>query len=107
MNAILLVLLGVLLGAAIGWLLAANRSRTDIIKAQVDAEGRVKAAEGTLQEVRARLSALQTALDGREREMGGLQQKLREEGEQKIKAQTELESARIAAEDSRQLRERL
>jgi DNA recombination protein RmuC len=107
MNAILLVLLGVLLGAAIGWLLAGSRTRAELVKAQVDAEGRVKAAEGTLQEVRARLSTLQATLDGREREMSGLQQKLREESEQKVRAQTELESARIAAEDSRQLRERL
>ena len=73
----------------------------------MDAEGRVKAAEGTLQEVRARVGALQASLDGRERELGGLQQKLREEGEQKVKAQTELENARTAAEDSSQLRERL
>ncbi len=107
MNAILLVLLGVLLGAAIGWLLAGSRTRAELVEAQVDAEGRVKAAEGTLQEVRARLSTLQATLDGREREMSGLQQKLREESEQKVRAQTELESARIAAEDSRQLRERL
>ena len=107
MNAILLVLLGVLLGAAIGWLLAGHRTRAELVKAQVDAEGRVKSAEGTLQEVRARLSTLQTALDSREREMSGLQQGLREESEQKVRAQTELESARIAAEDSRQLRERL
>jgi DNA recombination protein RmuC len=107
MNSILLILLGVVLGAVIGWLLAASRSRTELVKSQVDAEGRVKAAEGTLQEVRARLSTLQATLDGRERELGGLQQKLREEGEQKVKAQTELESARTASEDSHQLRERL
>ena len=96
MNSILLILLGVALGAAIGWLLAAARTRTELVKSQVDAEGRVKAAEGTLQEVRARVGALQASLDDRERELGGLQQKLREEGEQKVKAQTELENARIA-----------
>ena len=111
MNTMLLVLLGVmlgvLLGIAIGWLLAAARTRTELVKSQVDAEGRVKAAEGALQEVRARISALQAALDGREQELGGLQQKLRDEGEQKVKAQTGLENARIAAEDSNQLRERL
>jgi len=107
MNSILLILLGVALGVAIGWLLAGARSRGELVKSQVDAEGRVKAAEGTLMEVRARLATLQAALDGRERELGGLQQKLREEGEQKVRAQTELENARMAAEDSRQLRERV
>jgi DNA recombination protein RmuC len=107
MNSILLVLLGVALGVAIGWLLAAARTRTELVRSQVDAEGRVRAAEGTLQEVRARVGALQASLDDRERELGELRQKLREEGEQKVKAQTELENARIAAEDSNQLRERL
>jgi DNA recombination protein RmuC len=107
MNSIVLILLGVALGAVIGWLLAANRSRTELVKSQVDAEGRVKAAESTLQEVRARVSTLQATIDGREREAAGLQQKLRDESEQKVKAQTELESARAAAQDSNQLRERL
>ncbi len=107
MNSILLVLLGAVLGIAIGWLVASARTRTELVKSQVDAEGRVKAAEGTLLEVRARVGALQASLDDREREVGGLQQELREEGEQKVKAQTELGNARTAAEDSNQLRERL
>jgi DNA recombination protein RmuC len=111
MNTILLVLLSVALGAvlgvAIGWLAAAARTRTELVKSQVDAEGRVKAAEGTLQEVRARIGTLQASLEDREKDLGNLQQKLREEGEQKVKAQTELENARTAAEDSKQLRERL
>ena len=107
MNSILLILLGVALGFVIGWLVAAARTRTEMVKFQVDAEGRVKAAEGTLQEVRVRLSTLQATLDGRERESAGLQQKLRDESEQKVKAQTELENARVAAADSNQLRERL
>jgi DNA recombination protein RmuC len=107
MNSIMFISLGVVLGVVIGWLLAASRSRSELVKSQVDSEGRVKAAEGTLLEVRARLSTLQATLDGRERELGGLQQKLREESEVKVKAQTELENARIASQDSNQLRERL
>ncbi len=107
MNSIMLILLGVVLGFVIGWLVAAARTRTEMVKFQVDAEGRVKAAEGTLQEVRVRLSTLQATLDGRDRESAGLQQKLRDESEQKVKAQTELENARVAAADSNQLRERL
>jgi DNA recombination protein RmuC len=67
----------------------------------------MKAVEGTLLEVRARVGALQASLDDRERQLGELQQKLRGESEQKVKAQTELENARAAAEDSKQLRERL
>ena len=107
MNPILLILLGIVLGGAIGWLLAAARTRNVLTKSQVDAEGRVKAAEGTLQEVRARVGAVQASLENRERELGGLQQRLRDEGEQKVKAQTELDNARSALVDSNQLRERL
>jgi DNA recombination protein RmuC len=107
MNSILLVLMGLVLGGAVGWLLAAGRTRNELVKSQVDAEGRVRAAEGALQEVRARVGALQASLDDRERVVEGFQQKVREESEQKVKAQTELENARTAAEDSKQLRERL
>jgi DNA recombination protein RmuC len=107
MGSIFFIVLGVVLGGVIGWLVAAASTRADLVKLQVDGEGRVKAAEGTLQELRARLETVQVTLDGREREMGGLQQELREEGEQKIKAQTELENARAAAQDSNQLRDRL
>lgn len=107
MNSILLVVLGVALGAAIGWLWTAGRTRTELVKLQVEAEGRVKSAESALQEVRTQVGMLQTSLDNRLKEMEGLQQKLREESEQKVKAQTELQNTRIAAEDSNQLRERL
>jgi DNA recombination protein RmuC len=107
MNSILLVSLGAVFGGVIGWLLAAARSRSELVKCQVDAEGRVKGAEGTLQELRARLIALQDTLGGRERDLEGLQQKLREESAQKVRTQTELENARLVTEDSNQLRERL
>src|SRR5208282_5212364 len=72
MNSILLILLGVVLGAVIVWLLAAARTRTELAKSQVDAEGRVKAAEGALQEVRARVGALQASLDAGGRELANL-----------------------------------
>jgi DNA recombination protein RmuC len=107
MNSILLLVLGVALGAVIGWLLAAVRPRSELVKSQIAAEGRVKAAESTLQEVRAQLGSLQAALDTREKDQDALQQKLREESEQKVKAQTELEQVRSALADSNELRERL
>lgn len=107
MNSILLLVLGVALGAVIGWLLAAVRTRSELVKSQVDAEGRVKAAESTLQEVRGQLGSLQAALDTRGKELGALQQNLREESEQKVKAQTELEQVRSGLADSNELRERL
>ncbi len=107
MNPIMLILLGVAFGIAIGWLLAASRSRSEMVNFQVSAEGRVKAAEGTLQELRARLDTVQATLDERGREITGFQQKLREESELKVRAQTELENARSVATDSQRLRELL
>ena len=107
MNTILLILLGMALGGVVGWLLAASRARAELLKSQVEAEGRVKAAEGTLQEVRAQMGNLQTSFESRLKEIDTLQRKLREEGEQKVRAQTDLENARSAAADSNQLRERL
>jgi DNA recombination protein RmuC len=107
MNPILLIVVGVTLGLAIGWLLAANRSRTDLVNLQVSAEGRVKTAEGTLTELRARLDTVQATLTERERDLTLSQQKLREESEQKVRAQTELENARALATDSQKLRELL
>jgi len=107
MNSILLLALGVVLGAAIGWLLAAARTKSELVKSQVDAEGRVKAAESTLQEVRAQLGAAQAAFESRSKEIEGLQQKLREESDQKVRAQTELEQARNTLADLKELRERL
>jgi DNA recombination protein RmuC len=107
MNTVLLILLGLALGVVIGWLWAAARTRSDLVKLQVDAEGRVKTAEGTLQEVRARVGDFQASLDERARAIEDLQQKLRQESEQKVQAKTDLDNARTAAEDARQLRERL
>jgi DNA recombination protein RmuC len=107
MNSIVLILVGAALGGVIGWLVAASRTRTEVAKYQVDAEGRVKAAEGTLLELRARSAALQTSLDDRGRELAELQEKLREASEHKVRAETELDNARVTAEDLKLLRERL
>jgi DNA recombination protein RmuC len=107
MNSLLLLVLGAVLGAAIGWLLAAAGTRSALVKSQVEAEGRVKAAESALQEVRAQVGALQGALENRSREIEGFQQKLREESEQKVKAQTELAQTQNTLTDLGVLRERL
>jgi DNA recombination protein RmuC len=107
MISIVFILVGAAFGAVIGWVLAASRERTNFARVQAEAEGRVKATEGTLQEVRAQVGALQAMLDGQQKELDALRQKLREEGEQKIKAQTELQNAQSAAADANQLRERL
>jgi DNA recombination protein RmuC len=107
MNSIVLLVLGLALGGVIGWLLASARNRSELVKSQVEAEGRIKAAESTLHEVRAQCAALQATLESRARDLEAGQQRLREQSEQKVKAQTELEQARNGLADLNELRERL
>jgi DNA recombination protein RmuC len=107
MNAIFLLVIGIALGIVVGWLWVTVRSKAELARAQIDSEGRVKAAESTLSEVRAQLNALQISFAAKEREVAGLQQLLRGESEQKVKAQTELEQLQGTLEDLKALRERL
>ena len=57
--------------------------------------------------MRTQLNALQGLFDAKEKEASGLQQQLRAEGEQKVKAQTELEQLQQRLEDLAVLRERM
>jgi DNA recombination protein RmuC len=107
MTSIFLLVIGTVLGIVIAWLWATSRSATVIQRAQVEAEGRVRAAESTLAEVRTQLNALQASLDAKEKEASSLQQMLRGESEQKVKAQTELEQLQNRLEDLEALRERM
>jgi DNA recombination protein RmuC len=107
MNAIFLLVIGIVLGIVVGWLWVTARSKAELARAQIEAEGRVKAAESTLSEVRTQLNALQISFDGKEKEISGLQQLLRGESDQKVKAQTELEQLQGTLEDLAALRERI
>jgi len=107
MNAILLLAIGIVLGIVVGWLGVTARSKAELAKAQIEAEGRIKTAESTLSEVRAQFNALQISFDAKEKEISGLQQLLRGEGEQKVKAQTELEQLKGTLEDLDALRDRM
>ncbi len=107
MNAIFLLVIGIGLGYLIGWLWVTARSRTELAKAQIEAEGRVKAAESTVNEVRGQLNSLQISFGAKEKEISALQQSLRAEGEQKVKAQTEFEQLQATLEDLGALRERV
>jgi DNA recombination protein RmuC len=107
MISIILLVIGIVLGVVVAWLWARAGSAAVLQKVQVEAEGRVKAAEGTLTEVRAQLNTLQLTLEAKEKEAAGLQQMLRGESEQKVKAQTELEQLQKTLEDLGALRERI
>ncbi len=107
MISIILLIIGIVLGFVIAWLWAKAGSAAVVRKVQVEAEGRVKAAEATATEVRAQLTALHGSLDAKEKETSSLQQQLRGESEQKVKAQTELEQLQQRLEDLAALRERM
>ena len=107
MISILLLIIGIASGFVIAWLWAKAGSAAVVQKVQVEAEGRVKAAESTSTEVRAQLTALHGLFEAKEKETSTLQQQLRGESEQKVKAQTEFEQLQQRLEDLAALRERI
>ena len=107
MNAIIPLVIGIALGTVVGWLLVTARSRAELARAQIAAEGRIRAAESTVSEVRTQVHALQSSVEAKEKEISGLQQSLRGESGQKVKAQTELEHLHGTLEDLGALRERI
>jgi DNA recombination protein RmuC len=107
MNAILPLVIGIVLGIVVGWLWVTVRSKAELAAGQIEAEGRIKGAESTLSEVRAQLNALQASFDAKGKEVSGLQQLLRGESEQRVKAQTQLEQLQKTLEDLGALRERI
>jgi DNA recombination protein RmuC len=107
MNAIILLVIGILSGIAIGWLWVTARAKAELARVQIEAEGRVKAAESTSSEVRTQFNSLQNAFGAKEKEISDLQQLLRGESEQKVKAQTQLEQMKRTLEDLDGLRGRI
>src|SRR3972149_4540240 len=88
MNEWTLLLIGLGLGGAAAWLWA---------------QGKIKGAESTVQELRAQITSLQETLADKDRDIASLQQQVRTEGEQKIKAQTELTQAQVSLQEQRKL----
>jgi DNA recombination protein RmuC len=83
MNSILLLVLGVALGAAIGWLLAAVRTRSELVKSQTE-----------LENVRSALA-----------DMNQLRERLKTEGESRVAAETKLREAQVSLEEQKRLLE--
>src|SRR3990172_13425889 len=88
MNEWMLLLIGLALGGAAAWLWA---------------QGKIKGAESTVQELRAQITSLQETLADKDRDIASLQQQVRAEGEQKVKAQTELTQAQVSLQQQREL----
>ncbi|MBF8306050.1 MAG: hypothetical protein HW398_1238 [Acidobacteria bacterium] len=87
MTELALLILGLILGGVAAWFLASSR------------------ASGTVAELRAQLSQLQTTLLAKDQQIADLNSQVRAESEQKVAAQTELNQVQLSLAEQRQLLE--
>lgn len=93
-----LLAVGFIVGGAIGWLLASVKTAQRGSAAQLDAEGRIKAAESSVQELR-------TQVIGLHQTSAQQQEKIRTESELKAAAEARLKEAQANLEDQKKLLE--
>ena len=91
-----LLAIGLVLGGAVGWLWASARSAQCGSAAQLDAEGRVKAAESTAHELRSQVTSLQQA-------SAQQLETIRTESELKAAAEARWKEAQANLEDQKKL----
>lgn len=92
----LLLVVGLALGGAVAWFWAKAGSSANLSRLQVEAEGRTRAAESTVNELRAQLENLRQKVEE-------LQAKLRTEGEQRAGAEARLQEAQANLEEEKKL----
>jgi DNA recombination protein RmuC len=92
MNTWILLVVGLVTGAAVGWLWANSKIRTQ----QLEAEGKIKAAESTVTELRGQVLDVRSTLEN-------LQDKLKAEGELRVAAETRLKEARTNLEEQKKM----
>lgn len=88
------------LSKMINWFLVVAGAALGGVAAWLAVNGKCK---GILSEVRAQLARLQLDLEFKDKENGALQQELRKEAEDKVKAQTELADAKLRLEEQRKV----
>ena len=105
MNQIIILIIGVILGGIAGWLIAAARSRaalseekTAAANQKIEAEGRIKATESTISELRAAVGQVQSRLDASGEE-------LRKEATLRVAAETRLKETQANLEEQKRLLE--
>jgi chromosome segregation ATPase len=88
-----MLVLGLALGGALGWLWTTLRTRKILSSHRIEAEGaerKIKAAESVAHELRNKIDELQRVLEKSRQEITNLQEQVRTENEQKVATQTEL-----------------
>jgi DNA recombination protein RmuC len=91
-----LLAVGLFLGGIVGWFWASARVGSRVSAVQLEAEGRIKAAESSASELRNQVGNLQQAT-------GQLQEKLRAESELKATAEARLKEAQASLEEQKRL----
>jgi len=87
---------GLVLGGLVGWLWASARAASRVAAVQLEAEGKIKAAESSTSELRTQVGSLQQA-------MGQLQEKLRAESELKASAEARLTEAQANLDEQKKM----
>ncbi len=90
----LMLAAGLVLGIAVGWLWASARATAQRASSQVEAEGKVKAAESTANELRAQIEQVRGALEQS-------QERARAESELRVAAETRLKETQASLEERR------
>jgi DNA recombination protein RmuC len=94
----LLLVVGLVFGGVLAWLWASSRTSNLVSTYRIDAEGKIRAAESTVNELRAQLEALRKDLDE-------LQEKFKAQGELRVAAETRLKEAQANLEEQKKLLE--
>jgi Tfp pilus assembly protein FimV len=103
METIVILVLGLSIGALLGWLWANVKSNSEV----AGVEGNLRDAEATTSDLRTKQTEARSELEAKNQELNGLQQQLRAEGELKAAAQAELRQARSSVEDLASVRGQL
>ncbi|MCL5005722.1 MAG: DNA recombination protein RmuC [Acidobacteria bacterium] len=98
MNLWILFISGIAIGVLIGWLLASLRRNSILSALQIEAEGKTKAAESTIAELRAHVTEVEAKLDRSEQEA-------RNETNLRVAAETRLKETQANLEDQKRLLE--
>lgn len=107
MQLLLVLLVGTAIGFAIAWLASGSKWQAQLSGYKVQAEGNLKGAESTIQELRRNVSEVKADLGAKVGEISKLQETLKMECEQKAAAQAELREARSTIQELTTVRDQL